>query len=84
MRSVWSQETISTWFAVDGGVHFKPLLRQKYALQCFCLVVSHRSMYIVDDITFDILRGLQGIGRAAMMPAAVMTMIDVIILSADC
>ncbi|KAK0199445.1 putative efflux transporter [Desarmillaria ectypa] len=45
----------------------KPFLLGSLWMAVFTLSLS----FAKDDITFDILRGLQGIGRAAMMPAAV-------------
>ncbi|PBK86269.1 putative efflux transporter [Armillaria gallica] len=45
----------------------KPFLLGSLWMAVFTLSLS----FAKNDITFDILRGLQGIGRAAMMPAAV-------------
>jgi len=73
-RSVWKEEYISIWFRHTCGCHWGMRSVQKYVFPEPRLVITHS--ICIDVTSLSILRGIQGIGSAAQIPASVCVLFE--------
>ena len=72
-RSVWSQASVAYWILDFGGVWHRIGIRSMYVQPRYfwCRICHSHALVTTAAKALDVLRGLQGIGSAAIIPASV-------------
>ena len=69
-RCIRKEEDVGGWSSLACRVCYRLRVRQR-SVDVFVFFLSLTNRHITDDVTLNVLRALQGIGGAAIVPAAV-------------